>query len=112
MSAQHTATATHGHHEPSMTKKKIWFVFWVLFVITSIEFVIALAIPETIMPQVFKNVVYIGLTLLKAFYIVAYFMHLKFEKMGLALCILVPLVFIIGFIVAMLYEGNFWLMIR
>lgn len=106
-----------SHHtdhavEPTMTKKKVWNVFWVLFAITTVEFIIALAIPTTVMPHSFKNIIYVILTLAKAYYIVAYFMHLKFEKLGLIYCIVIPTIFIVGLVGAMLYEGTFWLHIR
>ncbi|MEN9369274.1 MAG: hypothetical protein RI952_139 [Bacteroidota bacterium] len=112
MSADQHNIAHHEEHG-SMTKKKIWGVFWVLLGITAIEFFIALVlIPRGVLSHPVGNIVYIGLTLLKAFYIVAYFMHLKFEKLGLIYSIIVPLIFIIFFIVWMLYEGNFWMHIR
>jgi cytochrome c oxidase subunit IV len=112
MSAEHHAAEHHDDHA-SMTKKKIWSVFWVLLGITAIEFFIALVmIPQGMIGQGIGNVIYIALTLLKAFYIVAYFMHLKFEKLALIYSIIVPLVFIIFFIIWMLYEGNFWMNIR
>lgn len=111
MSAEHATAAHSGEHE-GMTKKKIWYVFWVLFAITALEFILALAVPETIMSQGIKNIIYIVLTLMKAFYIVGYFMHLKFENLGLIYCIVVPMIFIVGFIVSMLYEGNYWLFLR
>ena len=112
MSADQQHIAHHEEHG-SMTKNKIWGVFWVLLGITAIEFFIALVlIPRGVFGQNIANVIYIALTLLKAFYIVAYFMHLKFEKLGLIYSIIVPLVFIIFFIIWMLYEGNFWMHIR
>lgn len=110
MSEHHIHTADeHGHEEhASMTKGKIWQVFGILLLITVIEFIIALwAIPGGHMSQSVGNYVYIALTLLKAFYIVAYFMHLKFEKLGLQLCLSVSFIFIIYFIVLMLIEGNY-----
>lgn len=99
-------------HAPAMTKRTVWNVFWVLLAITAVEFIIALAIPVSAMSQFYKNGIYIVLTLLKAFYIVAYFMHLKFEKLGLIYCIVVPTIFIICLVSAMLYEGTFWNSIR
>jgi cytochrome c oxidase subunit IV len=59
-----------------------------------------------------KNWIYIVLTLMKAFYIVAYFMHLKFEKINLIYSILLPLVFIIGVIAALMNESNYWSILR
>lgn len=104
---QHSDVHAHGEHE-GMTKKKIWSVFGILLLITVIEFIIALwAIPHGLMTQHFGNYVYIGLTLLKAFYIVAYFMHLKYEKLGLQLALSVSFVFIIYFIALMLVEGGY-----
>ncbi|MES2417226.1 MAG: cytochrome C oxidase subunit IV family protein [Bacteroidota bacterium] len=102
-----TEEHAHGEHE-GMTKKKIWRVFGVLLLITVIEFIIALwAIPGGHMSQHIGNYVYIVLTMLKAFYIVAYFMHLKFEKLGLQLALTVSFILIIYFIILMLIEGSY-----
>ncbi len=103
----HSEEHAHGEHE-GMTKKKIWTVFGVLLLITVIEFIIALwVIPNGYMTQQVGNYIYIGLTLLKAYYIVAYFMHLKYEKLGLQLALTVSFAFIIYFIVLMLVEGSY-----
>lgn len=110
MASEHTHTAEEqGHDEHAgMTKKKIWTVFFYLLGITAIEFIIALVlIPKGIMSQGVGNFIYIALTLLKAFYIVAYFMHLKFEKYGLITSIVLSLIFIVYFIVLMLNEGTY-----
>jgi cytochrome c oxidase subunit IV len=91
-----------------MSKKKIWQVFFYLLGITAIEFFIALyLIPKGILGHGMGNFFYIVLTLVKAFYIVAYFMHLKFEKFALKTGITVSLIFIIYFIVLMLIEGSY-----
>ncbi|MBC7757387.1 MAG: cytochrome C oxidase subunit IV family protein [Phormidesmis sp. FL-bin-119] len=110
MSAEHT----HGEHgtehveHEGMTKKKIWQVFFYMLGITAIEFFIALyLLPQGILAKGIGNFIYVILTLVKAFYIVAYFMHLKFEKFALKTGIMVSLVFIIYFIVLMLTEGSY-----
>jgi caa(3)-type oxidase subunit IV len=101
-----------GDHE-TMTKGRIWKIFFILLAITTIEFIIALVlVPKGLMPIRFANPVYIVLTLLKAFYIVAYFMHLKFEKLGLALAIIVPILFIIGLILVLTNESHHWIDLR
>jgi cytochrome c oxidase subunit IV len=46
------------------------------------------------------------LMMAKAFYIVAYFMHLKHELKNLIMTIVVPLALFIWFITAFLYDGN------
>lgn len=109
MSENHGHTETHGHEEHAgLSRGKIWKVFGILLLITVIEFIIALwAIPHGHITQHIGNYIYIVLTLFKAFYIVAYFMHLKYEKLGLQLALTVSFVFIIYFIVLMLIEGGF-----
>lgn len=95
-------------NEASFQVKDIWRVFWVLTAITAVEFVIALAVPQSFMSKDIKNIIYIVLTLMKAFYIVAYFMHLKFEKINLIYSILLPIVFILGVIAALMHESDYW----
>jgi len=92
---------THGttgveHHEPDMTKGKIWKVFFYLLFLTALEFFIALALVHKgiLEKGPFVNTVYIVLTLIKAYYIVAYFMHLKFEKAGFIMCCSIVFIFI------------------
>jgi cytochrome c oxidase subunit 4 len=106
--------AEHGEHD-TMTKKKIWNVFFVLLGITTIEFIIALyLVPHHVWGITYgvANPVYIILTLLKAFYIVAYFMHLKFEKVAMVYTIIVPILFIIGLILVLTNESHHWVGLR
>jgi len=109
MSEHNIHTADHAHDDHGgLSKKKIWQVFGILLLITVIEFIIALwVIPNGYMSHSVGNFIYIALTLLKAYYIVAYFMHLKYEKLGLQLALTVTFVFIIYFIVLMLIEGGY-----
>ena len=101
-----------GEHE-SMTRGRIIKVALILSAITAVEFIIALLlVPKGIVPIQYANPVYIVLTLFKAFYIVAYFMHLKFEKLGLALAIIVPIIFIIGLILVLTNESHHWIDLR
>lgn len=108
---EHTQSHDAEEHE-SMSRASIWKVFFILLGLTIVEFVIALAIPETLMPHSIKNILYIFLTLAKAFYIVAYFMHLKFEKIMLIYLIIVPMVLVLWIVGSLLYEGDYWLLIR
>ncbi|TAH01978.1 MAG: caa(3)-type oxidase [Sphingobacteriales bacterium] len=95
-----------GDHE-GMTKGRIWEVFFILLAITLVEFVLALAVPDAAISKLLRNTIYIVLTLVKAFYIIAFFMHLKFEKYTLKLFLILSIIFIIYFIVLMLVEGNY-----
>ncbi|AMR31438.1 caa(3)-type oxidase [Mucilaginibacter sp. PAMC 26640] len=112
MSEHNEAHAEHGEHE-GMTKKKIFQIFGVLLGITVVEFIIALwLVPKGFIPLHFANPIYIVLTLAKAFYIIAYFMHLKFEKIGLMLAVVVPVLFIIGLILVLTNESHYWVDLR
>lgn len=55
---------------------------------------------------------FIALTMFKAGYIVKVFMHLGDEIKNMILTIMIPLSLFIWFIVAFLYDGNFWLWIN
>jgi cytochrome c oxidase subunit 4 len=108
-----SAEVNHEGHGEGMTRKKILQVFGVLLGITVVEFIIALwLVPKGIIPLHFANPVYIVLTLFKAFYIVAYFMHLKFERIGLLLAVIVPILFIIGLILVLTNESHYWIDLR
>jgi cytochrome c oxidase subunit IV len=115
MSSETTTVHAEGHEQgehEGMTKRRIWKVFFVLLVITCIEFFIALVIAPHYRGATWINPIYIVLTLFKAFYIVAYFMHLKFERIGLALAIIVPILFIIGLILVLTNESHYWIGLR
>lgn len=83
--------------------KKIWKVAGILALVTAIEFIIAFT---PFIAREVKVSVFIGLTIVKAFYIVAEFMHLGHEVKSLIWSILIPFVFIVWFIIAMLYQGG------
>lgn len=102
-------TEEHAHDEHAgLSKSKIWQVFFILLGITVVEFIIALVIlPKNLIPHTAGNIAYILLTLLKAYYIVAYFMHLKFEKTGLQLSLGLAFIFIAYFITLMLIGGGY-----
>ncbi len=92
--------------------RKIWFTALILAVVTGIEFIIAFSGAGA----GFKAFTFIALTIVKAFFIVAEFMHLGHEKRGLVLSILLPTAFLMWAILAFLIEadeiyqaiGNLW----
>ena len=84
---------------------KIWKVMLILAAVTAVEFVIALAVPSSILPQPVKVYIYIALTIVKAFYIVGEFMHLGHEKKSLIWSILLPIIFIVFMMFIFLYQG-------
>jgi len=85
----------------------VWKATGWLTLITIAEVVIALLwLKFEFMPRIMLNILLIAASLLKAFYIIAEFMHLKYEKRALALSILVPMVLFIWGIIAFLIEGD------
>src|SRR5690554_7231400 len=107
----HTVVHAEGQHHEGMTKRKIWRVFFYLLALTALEFFIALVLVHggVVEKSLAVNIVYIALTLLKAYYIVAYFMHLKFETFGFIMSISIVFLLVIYLIILMLIEGNFLL---
>jgi len=113
MSSETPHIHAEGEHEDTMTKGRIVKVALILSAITCVEFFIALfLVPHGHMTYHTANPIYIVLTLLKAFYIVAFFMHLKFEKPALILAIAIPTLFIIGLILVLTNESHHWFDIR
>lgn len=82
--------------------KKLWTVAGILGIITAIEFAIAFLMPHGPL----KTAIFVGLTIVKAAYIVGEFMHLKYETKVLFWSILIPIIFIAWMLVAFVYEGS------
>jgi cytochrome c oxidase subunit IV len=97
----------HGLHVIHSSKKEIWKVFFILLGITVLEFLIALTpVIYEALTKTGTVAVFFALTVLKAFYIVGYFMHLRHERLNMAYTILVPLGFILYLIALLLLEGG------
>ncbi|MCC7299284.1 MAG: cytochrome C oxidase subunit IV family protein [Bacteroidia bacterium] len=95
-------------HTESHGTKELWRVFLILLGITILDFGIYFAMG----PSGLRNVIFIFFGLVKAYFIVGAFMHMKNEKIALALIILVPVIFIIGLVMGLLYEGNALTMVK
>lgn len=105
--------AAHSHHAhdelhtgeiPKPQTKGIWRVFIILCVLTAIEFAFAFFMNAGML----RNVIFIILTIFKAFFIVGEFMHLKHEKKSLIWTILVPSALLIWLIIALITEGSYY----
>jgi cytochrome c oxidase subunit IV len=81
--------------------KKLWTVAGILGLVTAVEFVIAFTMDHG--PA--KTFIFVALTIVKAAYIVMEFMHLKHESKILFWSIMIPLIFIVWLLVALIYEG-------
>lgn len=102
-------TAEHNEHAGGGTKEIIRITI-ILTVLTIVELIIGFLMIDIPLSSVglrlgLKGAIVI-LMMAKAFYIVAYFMHLKHEMKNLIMTIVVPLALFIWFIIAFLYDGN------
>ena len=96
----HEATAA-ATHQPGSKKLFMWVWFWLL-ILTGIEVLLAYLRLE---PHVML-VLLVGLSLVKSALIVAYFMHLRFEKIGLFLIIVPSLVFCLVMILIFVFPDS------
>ncbi len=98
------------HHSEEVGKqirRKIWIVTAILTVVTAIEVAIGSLIHQDNPIWWVVKLLFIGLTLLKAGYIVLTFMHLGDEKKGLKYVILVPyFLFVLYLIFIAITEAN------
>jgi len=105
---QHVSAVEYHEHHGGGTKE-IKRVTIILTALTLIE--LALGYSMVYMSEastsrhVIKGVILI-LMLAKAFYIVAYFMHLKQEIRNMIMTICIPLFLFVWFIIAFLYDGQ------
>lgn len=82
--------------------RRVLVVTAILSALTIVEFALAFLYP----PGISRNLIFAILTVFKAFYIVGEFMHLKHEVKSLIWSVVIPLAFILWFIVALLAEGG------
>ncbi|OFY93533.1 MAG: hypothetical protein A3K10_01830 [Bacteroidetes bacterium RIFCSPLOWO2_12_FULL_31_6] len=85
-------------------KKQIWKSFGIIFSLTLLNIVIYLSLLGN--NFTLKNYIFVAICLVKAYYIVFTFMHLKMEKKMLRYFIIVPIVFIFYLLIITLTEGN------
>ena len=91
----------------------IWKVFWILFVVTTVEVLLGISQPKMLvearfLDTSFLNHIFIVLTLVKAGYIVLVFMHLGFELSSFKWAILLPAFILIPYLLfILLSEGGY-----
>ncbi len=98
-------------HDSPQGTAWIWKIFWFLLAITTIEVVLGIVKPEILLTSLagtsILNLLFIGLTLVKAAYIVQYFMHLKYEVDSLRYSIYLPVIILIPYLTFILiFEGQ------
>lgn len=102
----------HGHEHVSNTKR-IWQVFGLLSVITTVEVALGIIKPEslhmnTILSMNLLNWIFIILTLVKAYYIVWAFMHMEGETASLRWSVVATVIFLVMYLIfILLVEGDY-----
>lgn len=95
---------------PKDMKAQIWKTFWILFAFTVIDIVLYFFLISY--HSMIKNWLFIVLGVVKAYYIVGVFMHMKFERKTLMYIIIIPMVFVVFFITLMIIEGDYTNILR
>lgn len=94
-------------HEHVSNTKRIWMVFGLLSVVTTVEVILGILKPESLHMNNFLsmnllNWIFIILTVYKAYYIVWAFMHMEGEKSSLRWSVVAPVIFLILYLVFIL----------
>jgi cytochrome c oxidase subunit 4 len=102
-----SAEATLPKEKSSFNSKAVWRTFWILLCITVFELLIAIIYYEThFFPKHLLNGVFIIMTLAKAFFIIAEFMHLGHEIRNLIMTVAIPACLFIWFLIAFVWDGS------
>jgi cytochrome c oxidase subunit IV len=97
---------SHAHEHVSNTKR-IWNVFILLSVVTTVEVALGIVRPEVLYMNNFismnlLNWVFIILTLYKAYYIVWAFMHMEGERNSLKWAVVATVIFLVLYLLFIL----------
>lgn len=103
-----------GHNTDEATYKDqvnaVWKTTYLMAGVTAVE--VAIALIHFYFFHEYSKSYIVGFmilaTLIKAFYIVAEFMHLKYENKAFILSLSIPLVFLVWALIALMWEGNYW----
>ena len=102
----------HAQEHTSHTKL-IWKVFGILSVITLVEVILGIIKPDSLHLTNFLgtsllNIIFLVLTLVKAYYITWFFMHMADEKKNLRRAVVWTALFLIAYLAALLLiEGSY-----
>ncbi|MBA3900224.1 MAG: cytochrome C oxidase subunit IV family protein [Bacteroidetes bacterium] len=96
---EYSLDAHHSEEEGIKLRKKIWFVFWILLVVTVVEVSLGLMFSRVPAMQTFLFITFITLTVVKAYYIVMSYMHLGDEAKAFRLTVLGPFIFFILYLI-------------
>src|SRR6056300_1545242 len=113
MAQEHNLAIFRGTVKFKNNVQKIWGVLIFLSIVTTIEVILGIFKPDFLVHTNFLhmkllNWIFIILTLVKAYYITWYFMHMRDEKGSLKKAVVWTSVFLILYLTALiLIEGNY-----
>jgi cytochrome c oxidase subunit IV len=100
-------------HEHVSNTSRIWKVFGILSAVTIFEVILGIIKPESLhmnnlLGMNLLNWIFYALTIFKAYYIVWAFMHIEGEKSSLRNAVVLPVIFLILYLLfILLTEGNY-----
>ncbi len=94
-------------HEHVSNTKRIWFVFGLLSVVTTVEVILGILKPDALhmnhlLGMNLLNWIFYILTIFKAYYIVWAFMHMEGEKSSLRWAVVAPVIFLVLYLLFIL----------
>ncbi len=94
-------------HEHVSNLNRIWLVFGILSVVTTVEVFLGISKPDVLHMNNFLsmnllNWIFIILTIFKAYYIVWAFMHMEGEKSSLRWAVVAPIIFLVLYLLFIL----------
>ena len=109
---EHDLTIFRGLIRFKTITHKIWGVLLLLSIVTAIEVALGIYKPDVLMTYFLNmkilNWIFITLTIVKAYYITWDFMHMRDEKFGLQVSVVITLLFLMAYAVFIfLVEGNY-----
>lgn len=100
-------------HAHESNTKRIWFVFGLLSVVTTVEVILGIIKPASLVHTIILgmhllNWIFIILTLVKAYYIVWAFMHMEGERASLRWSVVSSVAFLVLYLFfILLVEANY-----
>ncbi|PHS63463.1 MAG: hypothetical protein COB12_09200 [Flavobacterium sp.] len=113
MAQDHNLAIFRGRLKFKSNVSKIWGVFTLLSIITIVEVFLGITKPAFLTEHhlfalKYLNWIFLGLTLVKAYYITWDFMHMRDEKMGLRRSVVWTAIFLISYLLfILLVEGDY-----
>jgi len=113
MAQDHNLAIFRGKLKFKSNVSKIWGVFTLLSIITVVEVFLGISKPaflthNSLFALKYLNWIFLGLTIVKAYYITWDFMHMRDEKMGLRRIVVWTFVFFIIYLLfILLVEGDY-----